>query len=130
MVVICDEMAHMVKTVLRGFAITDETLALDVIREVGHGGGFLEHGHTMEHFRQEMFFPSLFQRQTMEGWRKAGGRWIHEVAHKRVLEIAEGQGPVDLIAGADEALARALSEATGQQGGDRQILSMESEEER
>jgi len=45
MLVICDEIAHMIKRVLAGISVTDDTLALDVIREVGPGGHFLDHDH-------------------------------------------------------------------------------------
>lgn len=114
MVVICDEIAHMIKRVLAGITISDDTLALDVIREVGHGGSFLQHDHTVRYFRQEMFFPELFRRQTMEQWMEAGGKIAHEVAHDRVQEILAEAGPVTLPPGADEELGRALHEATGE----------------
>jgi trimethylamine--corrinoid protein Co-methyltransferase len=112
MVVICDELAHMIKHVLAGISVTDETLALDVIREVGHGGSFLEHMHTFEHFRKEMFFPSLFKRQTINEWVDGGAKISHRVAHERVLEILADAGPVTLLPGADEELERVLRKAT------------------
>jgi len=112
MAVICDELVHMIKRVLAGISVTDETLALDVIREVGHGGNFLQHGHTVRHFRQEMFFPTLFERQTIDEWVNSGAKMSHEVAHERVEEILAKAGPVTLPPGADEALDRALRKAT------------------
>jgi len=112
MAVICDELAHMIKRVLAGISVTDETLALDVIREVGHGGNFLQHMHTVRHFRQEMFFPTLFERQTIDEWVNSGAKMSHEVAHRRVEEILAGAGPVTLPPGADEALDCALRKAT------------------
>ena len=63
-VVICDEIARMIKHVLRGIVVDDETLALDVIREAGFGGSFLGADHTVRHFRKELYFPFLFQRKT------------------------------------------------------------------
>jgi ribonucleotide monophosphatase NagD (HAD superfamily) len=97
-----------------GITITDETLALDVIREVGHGGNYLTHEHTARLFRQELYFPSLFPRQTVEQWVESGDRMSHEVAHDRVLEILAEAGPVTLPPGADEALEQALHRATAQ----------------
>jgi trimethylamine--corrinoid protein Co-methyltransferase len=38
MVVMCDEMVHMIKRIRDGFTVHDDTLALDVIRSVGFGG--------------------------------------------------------------------------------------------
>jgi trimethylamine---corrinoid protein Co-methyltransferase len=111
MVVICDQLADMIKRVLDGVTINDDTLALDVIREVGHGGSYLEHMHTAANFRQELFFPRLFRRQTITQWVDSGGKMIHEVAHERVLQILDKAGPVELVPGADAELERALEEA-------------------
>ena len=90
----------MIKRVLSGITINDDTLAMDVIREVGHGGSFLQHDHTLQHFRQELFFPNLFRRQTIDQWIESGGKMIHEVAHERVKDILAKAGPVDLLPGA------------------------------
>jgi trimethylamine--corrinoid protein Co-methyltransferase len=111
MAVMCDEMVHMIRRVLAGIAVNDDTLALEVTREVGHGGNFLRHDHTVRFFRQELFFPNLFRRQTIEEWQAAGGKMIHEVAHERVQEILASVRPVPLPPGADLELERALKRA-------------------
>jgi len=111
MVVICDQIVDMVKCIVDGIAVTDDTLAVDVIREVGHGGSFLPHEHTAKHFRQELFFPGLFRRQTIDQWLQSGAQMIHEVAHERVEEILEKAGPVELPPGADGEMERALNKA-------------------
>ncbi len=111
MVVICDEMVHMIKRIREGFKVNDDTLALDVIRKVGFGGDFLKTDHTVRHFRKEMFFPALFQRQTSGDWVKAGSKNIEQVAHEKVLSILEKAGPVELYPGADAELERALKKA-------------------
>ena len=108
MVVICDDLVHLIKRVLSGITINDDTLAMDVIREVGYGGSFLQHDHTLQHFRQELFFPNLFRRQTIDQWIESGGKMIHEVAHERVEDILVKAGPVDLLPGADGELERIL----------------------
>jgi trimethylamine--corrinoid protein Co-methyltransferase len=111
MVVICDEQVHMVKRILEGINFSDETLALDVIRAVGHGGDYLSQDHTVMHFRKELFFPKLFRRQTLEEWIAAGGKVAHQVAHERVEQILSQAGPVDLPPGVDSELERALQKA-------------------
>ena len=109
--VICDEIAHMVKRILSGVAVTDETLALDVIRHVGQGGSFLMEEHTLRHFRQELFFPALFRRQTLEQRLARGGGSILEVAHQRVQEILAEAGTEPLPEEADVALESCLQHA-------------------
>ncbi len=112
MAAICDEMVHMTKRILAGFEVNDETLALGAIREAGYGGNFLKMKHTAQWFRREMFFPSLFRRQTSDEWVKAGSKSIEQVAHEKVLDILSKAGPVELLPGADAELERALQRAT------------------
>jgi trimethylamine--corrinoid protein Co-methyltransferase len=92
---ICDEIASMIKRILAGLRVTEDTLALDVIREVGHGKDFLTHAHTLGHFRSDLFFPALFQRQSIDGWLARGARPIADVAHERVRAILAGSAPTE-----------------------------------
>ncbi len=41
---------------MRSFSVDETTAALDVIREVGPGGSFLNHPHTTKNFRSQLFF--------------------------------------------------------------------------
>jgi trimethylamine---corrinoid protein Co-methyltransferase len=111
MVVICDEIVNSIRRILDRITLNDDTLALDVIRQVGHGGSFLQHDHTVRHFRKEMYFPKLFQRQSLDDWATAGAKMAHEVAHERVVEILSKAHPVSLPPAADKALEEALQRA-------------------
>ncbi len=111
MTVMCDEMVYMIKRIMDGFEVNDDTLALDVIRKAGFEGNFLKQAHTARHFRKEMFFPSLFRRQTSDEWSKAGSKAMDLVAHEKVLGILEKAGPIELPPGADAELERALKQA-------------------
>lgn len=44
------------KGFLRKFEISEKTIALDVVKEVGHGNSFLTHPHTAKNFKTELFF--------------------------------------------------------------------------
>ncbi|UCE91771.1 MAG: trimethylamine methyltransferase family protein [Methanobacteriota archaeon] len=44
------------KGFMREFLVSPETIALDVVRQVGHGNTFLTHPHTAKNFRKELFF--------------------------------------------------------------------------
>ncbi len=111
MLLICHEMVHMIKRFMGGITISDETLALDVIEEVGPGGHFLDHEHTLRMFREELHFPMLFQRQSIEQWLAAGAKPIVDVAHERVQDILAETRPISLPPGADEALRQVLCES-------------------
>jgi len=108
MVVICNELVSMIRRVLEPVVVNEDTLAIDAIRQVGPGGSFLEHDHTIRHFRKELYFPKLFQRQTIDEWVRGGSKMIHETAHSHVLDILSEAKPIELPAGVDDALEAAL----------------------
>jgi trimethylamine--corrinoid protein Co-methyltransferase len=110
MLLICDEMVHMLKRFMRGIQVTDETLALDVIQEVGHAGNYLTHDHTAQWFRKELFFPVLFRRQSIDAWVDSGARPVVDAAHERVEQILAKAGPTSLPEGADLELERLVSQ--------------------
>ena len=70
--IIDNEMIGMVKRIRRGIEVNDDTLAFDVIEEVGPQGEFLTTDHTFDFFRQEFFFPKVSDRTTPEEWESKG----------------------------------------------------------
>ena len=93
LMVIENEFLEGMKRVARGFEVNEETLAFDVIKEVGIGGQFLGHPHTHEHFRQELWLPELFNGAVYESWLGAGGRPILDRARDKVLSILATHHP-------------------------------------
>jgi trimethylamine--corrinoid protein Co-methyltransferase len=71
MIVICDEIIGFVRRLLGGIELTPETLALDVIDQVGPGGDHLSTEHTLRHFK-ECWYPTIFDRSTHQSWTEAG----------------------------------------------------------
>ena len=112
-IVICDELIHYVKRFMQGLEITEETLALDVIDELGPGGDFLSSKHTMRHFRED-WYPSLFDRKNYSEWSAAGSKTLRQRAKERLEEILETHQPeplpADVQAGIDAVIARATGE--------------------
>ncbi|HUU42202.1 MAG TPA: trimethylamine methyltransferase family protein, partial [Planctomycetota bacterium] len=66
--VIDDEMVAYVRRLERGVAVTDDTLALDLVREVGIGGSFLDAEHTLAHFRDALWEPGVLWRERRAKW--------------------------------------------------------------
>ncbi len=89
LMVASDEIIDMVKRILRGTPVTDETKALDIMDEVGPGGHFLDHDHTYTLFRTEIWRPKLIDRRNWENWAKTGRKRHGERVHERVIEILE-----------------------------------------
>jgi len=70
----------------QGLEVNVETLAVDVINQVGPGGIFLGEKHTLKHFR-ERWMSRLSDIDSFEIWQKKGSKSIAEVAHEKVKEI-------------------------------------------
>ena len=73
--VIDDAIAGYIRCMLRGFEVNPETLALEVIREVGPGGNFLAHPHTAVSFRKEFYLPDIVERMSYAAWRRRSTAW-------------------------------------------------------
>lgn len=92
---ICDEILSWLEHFVRGVEINDETLALDLIDEVGPDGQFLDSEHTFKHFR-ERWYPNLFDRNNYDGWLASGGKTLAERAAERVGTILAEHKPEPL----------------------------------
>lgn len=57
-----DDLTGSVRRIISGIDVSEDTLATEVINAVGAKGTYLSHPHTMDHFRQEHFFPVTFLR--------------------------------------------------------------------
>ncbi len=78
--------------------------ALAAIRDIGPGGHYLGHAHTLEHFQEAFFMPELFDNNSIEQWTADGEKDITRRAldHARAL-LADYEEP-HLDEARDEAL--------------------------
>jgi trimethylamine--corrinoid protein Co-methyltransferase len=69
MSILDDDVSGMVGRVLRGVEITDDTLALKLIKEVGPiPGQFLSTTHTRDWWKKEWFMPKVADRLSYDAW--------------------------------------------------------------
>jgi trimethylamine:corrinoid methyltransferase-like protein len=61
------EIFSIIHKMMQGIVVDDETLALDVIQNVGPGGNFLSQKHTLKHMR-EIFIPQFMDRRPYNVW--------------------------------------------------------------
>ncbi len=93
--VLCDEIVSWIKAFGKEFEVNDETLALEVIAELGPDGDFLQTEHTLRHFR-ERWYPALFERASYETWLKRGGRTLVKRAAETVERVLADHRPEPL----------------------------------
>jgi len=94
--VIDDEFIGMVKYVLKGIPVNDETLAVDVIREIGPHGHFLAHDHTFKHMKTEQTHPDLIDRRVRQDWEAAGKKGLYDKAWEKARHILKTHQPEPL----------------------------------
>jgi len=87
--VVDDELCKAMITSIRGVEVNDETLALDVVHNVGPGGHYLAQKHTMNHFMKEQFIPELIDRSGYDEWKKNGEKSLVDRAKEKVKKILE-----------------------------------------
>ena len=91
--VIDNEIAGYIKRMLKGFEVTEELIAFDVIREVGPGGNFLQHPHTAENFRNEFWVSNLMERLPWDMWNKRELKGMEARARERARKILAQHHP-------------------------------------
>jgi len=72
--VIDNEILGMVMRAVEGIKVNDDTLAFDLIKQVGPGGNFVTAKHTRHFMRSEHYQPSLSDRNSREEWEARGGK--------------------------------------------------------
>ncbi len=94
------EVIRMLERVRHGIAVDDGELAFDAIAELGPGGLFLAHEHTLERFRTEVFMSPLFRSQAYPTWVRQGSPTTEQVATQewhRLLDSYEDPGIDDAV---------------------------------
>jgi len=89
------EIFDIIHHMMKGIVVTEETLAVDVIREVGPGGHYLSQKHTLEHMK-DLWITALMDRRPYREWmqKKDNARdWALEKA-KEILRTHKPE-PLD-----------------------------------
>jgi trimethylamine--corrinoid protein Co-methyltransferase len=112
---ICNEVAAWIRHACRPVEISAETLALDLIDQVGPDGQFLKLPHTRRHMR-ERWYPTLTDRDTYNGWLDKGGKTLGERAAEQVSQILATHHCEPLSPTAAETIRRVVLRAEAQAG--------------
>ncbi|MCA9921894.1 MAG: trimethylamine methyltransferase family protein, partial [Anaerolineales bacterium] len=87
MLVMGDEVVGMTKRFMRGIEVNAETLARDVIAQVGPGGHYLQEDHTYDHFRTELWRPTLLTRRSHDDWEAMGAKDMEQRVQEKAQAI-------------------------------------------
>ncbi|HET6452292.1 MAG TPA: trimethylamine methyltransferase family protein, partial [Spirochaetia bacterium] len=93
MLTICDEQIAQVKRFLASFSVDPESLAVDLIDEVGPEGDFLATELTLDRFKEEIWSPTIIDRNIHERWRDAGGTTLRDRAREKARALLARHAP-------------------------------------
>jgi trimethylamine--corrinoid protein Co-methyltransferase len=97
MLVLQNEIISYVESVMRTMEFNDDTFGFDVIAEAGPKGNFIDKMHTAEHFRQELWFPKLLDRNFYSAWAEKGATSFEDRGreYKKHILAHYQPGPLD-----------------------------------
>ncbi len=87
-----------------GIRWDDFDQALAAVRDVGPGGHYLGHPHTLENFQRAFFMPQLFDNNSVEQWIAEGSIETPERAAQYARKLLGEYEEPKLDPGVDEAL--------------------------
>jgi trimethylamine--corrinoid protein Co-methyltransferase len=103
------EMCEMGYRMAQGVSWDDFDAALAAVPDVGPGGHYLGHPHTLEHFQKAFFMPEMFDNNSIEQWQAEGGIEINERALNKARSMLNEYEEPKLDEGVNEALLDYIS---------------------
>jgi len=95
-IVIDNDIVKMIKRVIRGVDVTDETMAVDLIANAHEIKDFLHQKHTMKFVRQEQVKPKLMDRTMLGTWQANGSKDLIQRGKEETQRILSTHEPTPL----------------------------------
>jgi trimethylamine--corrinoid protein Co-methyltransferase len=107
-----DDVAGWIGRFLEGVTVNDETLAIDLINQVGPiPGHYLSTEHTREWWRKEQWLPKAADLEAYPVWVRSGKKDALTLAKERMEDILETHKPIPLTAEQETEIKKILEEA-------------------
>lgn len=117
MAVLDNDIAGWIGRLIEGIQVTNETLAIDLINEVGPiPGSYLVKEHTRKWWKKEQFRPKVADRECYPEWIKSGKKDALALAKAKVEEILATHKPKPLTLEENKAIDEVLKEARSYYG--------------
>ena len=97
LIAIANDQLGFLRAATAGVVVDDETLALDVIEELGPTGNYLTHDHTLKHFK-EAYYSKLADKRPYSQWVDRGATTMEHRAAEQVEEMLASHEPEPLPA--------------------------------
>jgi len=89
-----EEISAMARRIAAGMNVSDETVAANLIKQVGPRGDYLTTEHTLKWIRdeKEYIMPRVSARGPKASWDAEGGKDTYAMAKDKVKEYAQSEG--------------------------------------
>ena len=93
--ILVNEILFMVNQFMQGIEVSQETMAVDLIDQIGPGGNYLQENHTIENIRN-VWYSDLFDRSIYDVWQAEGSPLFEErLREKTVAAMGHEPTPLD-----------------------------------
>jgi len=82
-----DEAIGYARRITRGIEVNEDTLAAEVINNVGPNGHYLREQHTRRHYKSEFWYPNVCDRRNYEEWEMMGKQRMSDRVVSRVQDL-------------------------------------------
>jgi trimethylamine--corrinoid protein Co-methyltransferase len=106
-----NELIGYVESTLRPLDFSDDALGLEVLADVGPGGTLIDTEHTVAHFRQELFFPRLLDRQFYQAWHEGGATSMEQRCSEQKRHLLATHTPEPMPADLEREIDRIVAAA-------------------
>jgi trimethylamine--corrinoid protein Co-methyltransferase len=110
------EMLQMMSETLTPLEVTEDSIGLEAIREVGPGGHFFGAAHTLARYETAFYAPMLSDWRNFETWQEAGGETATQRANRLYKAVLADFTPPPLDPAIQEALDDFVSRRTREGG--------------
>jgi trimethylamine--corrinoid protein Co-methyltransferase len=106
-----DEAIGYARRITRGIDVNEDTLAVDVIGNVGPNGHYLREKHTRRYYKTEFWYPNLCDRRNYEEWAQMGSQRMSDRSIGRVQDLLATHEPSAIKPETEQVIERVLAEA-------------------
>ena len=110
------EMLQMMSEVMTPLEVSEDSLGLEAIREVGPGGHFFGAAHTLARYERAFYSPLLSDWRNFETWEEAGGETATQRANRLYKAVLAEFSPPPLDPAIHEALDDFVARRTREGG--------------
>ncbi len=112
------EMLQMFAELFKPVEVSEATLAVDAMADVGHGGHFFGTQHTLDRFETAFYSPLLSDWSNFENWTERGSQDATQRANRIFYETVEAHVPPPLAQDRVEEMEAFVARRTDEGGAD------------